>query len=221
MAVGDLYEVTLKGRLFEQETDNIFHYHQALDFVTTNPTKAQSLAEAWIAQKLDSIVQLVTNDVTFLAVDVKNLFDIADSYTALISVPGESGGAGAQDTMSAFNAISFTLQPETAAAGKGAKRFPGVNETNQTDGIVTNTTVLTTLAPACADAMSSPVEIGLIIPDPVFVPVLIHRVRSGTPGNYTYRLPATTGEAVFSRIAVALFNIVVKHQISRTLGVGV
>jgi len=221
LSVGDIYETTLKGTLFGQQINNVFFYYQDLEFVTTNPTKAQALVEGFEAQVVDVIMEMITSDYSLASVTARNLFDTSDAYELLLSGGGVLSGGASLDTMTAFTAYGFKLQTEDHSVKPGAKRFAGVAESEQTDGIVTGTTMLSTLAPDTADALAAPIQIGTLITDPVFVPIVVKRVRSGSPGSYSYRLPETSGEAVFSRVVAALFEVLVTSQVTRKIGVGI
>jgi len=48
-----------------------------------------------------------------------------------------------------------------------------------------------------------------------FAPVVVKRVRSGTPGNYTYRLPETQLEAVYGYITATVVSAIVTSQDTR------
>jgi hypothetical protein len=219
--LNDLYELSLIGTLFNQEVSNVFHYRQALEFATTNPTHAQALAEGFRDQKMTALRALSSGDLVYTDINVRNLYDGADQYNLPVSLPGTGSSAGVADTLGSFTALSFTLQPETNVTKQGAKRFAGVFEAQQTDGVVTDTNILTTHAPAASAAITSPVTVGLVIPDDVFIPVLVKRIRSGSPGGYSYRLPTNAAEGQWSRIVVALFNAIVTSQVSRKIGVGI
>jgi len=219
MAQGDLYELSLKAQMSGQECFNVFHFWQELDFVTTYTTVAQVLAENWYDQIFPSIQAIASEDVFYSEVGVRNLFSQSDQFSLAISDYG-SGATGGAQTLPTFNAFAFTLLPDTPVVKPGGKRFVGVPEVCQSDGVIDSAGYITTLQ-ACEDALIEPVTVGLVIQDPVFVPVLVKRVRSGSPGAYEYRLPETTLEAVFSRVIVAAFNSLITSQISRKVGRGV
>jgi len=218
MAGGDAYELTLKQLDRGQEANNIFCYYQAEEFVTTDPTKAQVLAENWADQILPAILGVQPAEVLTTGLSVKNLFDASDAYELGLSETGTF--TGDRDLLPTFNAYGFQLNGDNPAVKNGAKRFAGVWEDYVTDGVITGSS-LTTPLDALSTALEAYVTVGLIIPDNVFEPVIIKRVRSGAPGAYTYRLPETTGELVRSKIVVALWNAVITSQLSRKIGIGV
>jgi hypothetical protein len=218
MALNDLYELTLETRLYSQVCYNVFFYHQALAFVTTYPTISQVLNENWIAQRLPAVQAVLAGDVNLTGVRVRNLYDNADAYEASISGVGGATQVGS-DTLPSFAAYGFSLGPQEPSVRPGSKRFVGVAEAAQSDGIITNGDFVTILQ-ALEDDLIEPVTVGTVIQDDVFLPVVVKRIREGTPGSYTYRLPNNSLEGVFSQIVVAAFNALVTSQVSRKVGVG-
>lgn len=219
MAINDLYELTDVQVLQSQTINNVYFYEQDLDFVTTNPTRAQSLVEAWIAQKIPYIVDLQIQDLVHTSVRCRNLFDPSDTYEALVSIPGNRPTVSLS-YMPTFVALRADLATTNSAVRDGSKFYAGVPEEVVTDGVITDTSMLTFMGAAEAE-LEAAVDIGTVIQDPVFVPIVIKRVRSGSPGAYTYRLPETSVEAVVSRLAVVLFDVLVTSQVKRKIGVGI
>ena len=121
---------------------------------------------------------------------------------------------------STFNAIGFALNGDNPAVKNGAKRFGGVFEDYVNDGVITGSDLITKLN-ALGDTMEGYVTVGTLIPDNVFRHVIVKRIRSGSPGAYTYRLPTNQLESTLSAVVVALFNAVVTSQLSRKIGVGI
>lgn len=215
--LGDIYELTDKQTFRGQEVFNVYFYEVDETFVTTEATIAKVLGDNWIDQILPDIIGCHSAEVVHTQVSVRNLYDVADSYVTDISVAGLDTGS---DVLPNFSAYPFQLAGETTAVKKGAKRIAGVPETAQTNGVVTDTSVLTALANA-GDAMSRAVQVGLVIMSDVFFPVLVKRERDGVSGAYTYKLPHTRGAGVTTRIVSALFNVLVSSQVSRKIGVGI
>lgn len=218
MATNDVYELTLKQVDRGQAAYNVFFYHQALSFVTTFPTVAQVLAEGWADQILPAIQLIQPEEVLTESIVVRNLFNESDRYELLISEGGTIPGDRQQ--FSTFNAVGFSLGGDNGAVKNGAKRFAGASEDNVNDGVITGGAFIASLDDL-GDALEAAVTVGLIIMDPVFLPVIVKRVRSGSPGAYTYRLPGNPLEAVLSRVVVALWDVLITSQISRKIGVGV
>lgn len=217
MPLGDIYELTHVQSLYEQEVNNVYFYRQAMAFALGDPTTAQVLADEWNAQILPSIAAIQTDDVSYREIRVKNLFDASDQYSLLISGTGLYTGG---DTLPSFAAYSIDMQGDNAAVKRGSKRFAGVGEGSIVDGVVTLPDTITKLGTLCGK-LEDPVTVGLLIEDPVFVPVTVKRVRSGSPGAYTYRLPENESEAIWSQIVVSIFDLIISSQLSRKIGVGV
>lgn len=215
VVVGDVFELIDVQHQDGQEVLNVYFYDLGDVFVTTFPTNAQLLAENWIAQKLDAIRTIQSAALSHDEVRVRNLYNPADSYTASISLPGLDGGDGDSN----FDAIGFVLQGETTAVRKGSKRVGGVLDSYNTGGVI-DAAGAPALLTAAADAMRTPVQVGLIIPSDVWYPTLVKRVRSGIAGAYEYRLPTNSGEGVKTRIINVIWNAIVTSQVSRKIGVG-
>jgi hypothetical protein len=218
MAGGDMYELTLEQLDRGQHCDNVFQFYQALEFVTTTPTKAQVLAENWVDQILPGILALQPAEVLTTGVNVKNLFDDSDGYHLPLTEVGSFGSD--RELLPTFNAYAFRLNGDNPAVKSGAKRFAGVFEDYQNDGVVAGSPIITPLT-ALETLLVSPVTVGLVIPDNVFLPSLVKRVRSGVSPDYEYRMPENTGELIFSKLVVAIFNAVISSQVSRKIGVGI
>lgn len=215
VTIGNLYELTDVQTQDGQEVLNVYFYELGDLFITDLPTPAQVLAENFVAQKLDDIRTIQTSALVHNEIRVRNLYNPADSYINAISLPGLDD----EDADSNFDAIGFVLQGETTAVRKGAKRIGGLLDRYNTAGVIDDPALVTVLN-AAADAMRTPVQVGLIIPSDVFYPTLVKRVRSGIAGAYEYRLPANAGEGVSTRIINTLWNALVTSQVSRKIGIG-
>lgn len=211
----DIYELVDRQTYQGQEVLNVYFYYISELFVTTLPTIAQVLAEGWTAQVLPTIAAIQAIGVVHNEIAVRNLYDSADAYSNLISVPGEN----ADDELPIFAALPFQLQGEDHAVRKGAKRIAGMGETGQTNGVLTDAGQIAG-AMDVADKMAAAVSVGLIIPDTVFQPCLVKRERSGVSGSYTYALPTVRGTGIKTRIITALLDVLITSQTSRKIGVG-
>lgn len=216
---GDVYEITVVQDLKGQEVLNIYFYEVTEIWIDTNPTFAQALVEDFVENTLPDILAISTGDLTVSLVKGRNLFNEADSYSLPVSLEGTLYDASA-DTQTTFNAVGFTLGGETTAVKAGAKRFAGVADAVAVDGVITDGTMLTNCAGA-STALERALQVGFLIGSDVAIPVIVKRVRTGTPGNYEYRLPATQAESVQTRIINALFSVLVTSQVSRKIGIGV
>lgn len=215
MPLNDVYEITDVQELRGQEVLNVYFYRQNEIFGTTNPTYAQAAAEAWVDQILPAVTAVQSQDVVHTALRVKNLFDASDAFEIVHSIPGDQSNS----TSSNFDAIGLQLGGETAAVRKGAKRIAGIPDAAEAAGVITDAGLIAAGADL-AEALEAALQIGTLITSPVFLPVLVKRVRSGSPGNYEYRLPENAGETVSTKIINVLFEILLTSQVSRKLGLG-
>lgn len=219
MSLFDVYEVTHVQSLFEQEVNNVYFYQERSVFVTTYPTVSQLVAERFVAQILPKVNAVQTADLKNVSIRVRNLFNAADSFELIIS--GTGSIASVNQTMPAFNAFGFTLAGDTAAVKPGAKRIAGVDEAFNQNGVFNGTAMQIGFFTALADTFKEPLTVGLIIQGDVFYPVLVKRVRSGTKGNYTYKLPTDLLSTVVSTIITTSFNLLITSQTSRKVGIGI
>lgn len=216
MAVGDAYELTDVGTMYGQQCTNVFTFVQNTPWSGPG-LPSEALALWYEGNLINNILQMQTPDYLHTGIKVRNLFDAADTYEAGISVPGNI--LGETNGAPAYSAAGLTLLTDNGAVSDGAKRIGGLPNASTTDGVITNSTVIARLN-ALADVIASPVMIGTPVPVSVFDPVVIKRVRSGSPGAYTYRLPETIEELVFGIIIDVIWDVIMTTQNSRKIGVG-
>lgn len=218
MAVGDVYELVCDQLYGTSTVLNVFYYEQISIVVPAEGfTIAGLLAEQWDEQ-VGSVIRGSQNvDVIHNEVRCRNLFDASDAGLYAVDEPG---GNNSTDGMGPFVAMSYKLFGANPAVKNGAKRFVGVHEGIQTDGVIDNAEFIT-YAEDVAEALAANVTAGDVIPSDTWRPVIVKRVRSGTAGAYEYRLPESSGETVLSQIASALLSVVLTSQVSRKFGRGV
>lgn len=217
LAVGDVYEVTDVQTLYEQEVLNVYFYQQQAAFVPLSGTTAQALADEWVETILPVIAAVQNTDLTHVEVRVRNLFDDTDQGVAVAGVAGQYAGTNG---LSTFAAAGLTLNTDNAAVRPGSKRIAGLVEEQQSDGVIVESTAIG-LLDDIAEALAAPITGGLIITDDIMFPIVVKRVRSGSPGAYEYRLPENSGELVFGLVIEALVKLIVTSQVSRKIGIGV
>lgn len=217
--IGDVYEITVDGAIASQAAVNVYFYEVRETWLDTNPTFAQALVEDFRDNTLPDILACQAGDYTVSLLRCRNLYDEADAYSLPVSLAGTKYAA-AVDTLGAFEALAFNLGGETSAVKNGAKRLAGIANADVQDGIVTASSLITAAATA-AEMMERPLQVGFLIGSDVAWPVLVKRVRTGTPGAYEYRLPTSQGEGITTTIINALFNVLVSSQVSRKIGIGV
>lgn len=216
MAVNDIYEVIDVQEMYDQQVLNVYFYEQRGAFVPVSGSTAQALAEEWADTIMPAIVNVQGALINHVEVRVRNLFDDTDQGLFITGVPGAIGGT--TDSVSSFVALGITLNTDNAAVRPGAKRVAGMLESNSLNGVLTGTAL--TNAAALATALEAPITGGLIIADDIMFPVVVQRVREGSEGAYTYRLPESSGEATVGLIIEALVKIILTSQTSRKVGVG-
>lgn len=218
MAVGDVYEVVCDQIYGTSTVLNVFYYEQIAIVVPGGGfTVAALLAEQWDEQ-VGSVVRTNQNvDVVHREVRCRNLFDPSDAGTYAVDEPG---GASETAGMGPFIAMGYKLFGDNPAVKNGAKRFVGVTESWQNDGLISDAGIIAQ-GEVVADALAANVTAGDVIPTDTWAPVIVKRVRSGSAGEYEYRLPESVGETVLSRIASALLSVVLTSQVSRKYGRGI
>jgi len=218
MAVGDVYELVAAQLYGTSTVLNVFYYEQISIVIPADGfTIAALLAEQWDEQIGTVIRDLQNVDVVWDEVRCRNLFDSSDAGSYVVS---DTGTASETEGLGPFVATAFQLFGDNPAVKNGAKRFVGVVESWQVDGILTSSPIITQ-GELVAEALATNVTAGDVIPSDTWAPVIVKRVRSGTAGAYEYRLPESTGETVLSRIASALLSTFLSSQVSRKYGRGI
>lgn len=205
-SIGDVYQLIDIQDMEGQEVQNVYFYRLDTPVIGN---AAQFTVEAFIDTVLPDILPVQAANITHTSITAKNLFDPTEEYTELISSPGTAG----TDSMSTFNAIGFRLIGSNAAVRDGAKRYAGILDGAQEDGVINDSGTLANLL-ILGTTLAAGLAIGLDID--ALIPVIVQRILVG--GNY--ELPTTQGDAVLSPIIDALFNVNVTSQTSRKIGVG-
>lgn len=217
MATGDVYEVTHRGTMSNQAVNNVYFYQQRAAFVPSSGTIAQALADAWGEILIPEVLAIASSDYRSDSVDVRNLFDPTDQGQY---VDGSLGSGGTtMDSLPVHDAWGLQLKHDYAGMRPGGKRYAGVPESSQVDGIPTSGMI--TALNSFGEALAAPIQGGLIITDNIMFPVVVKRVRTGSPGAYTYRLPENSGELIVGTIIEVLVRLLVTTQNSRKIGVGI
>lgn len=221
MAVGDIYQVTLKQSFLGQECDAVFHYEQK-DVVVTVPASlnnAQALGTWFVENVLPPIHAIQQQNVTDISLQVRNIFDDEDANLDVLTGAG-TGDSGAEESMPPFNAYDFALTGVGNAVHNGRKRIVGLSERMQISGVVTNVSGQFAKMDAAATAITSKWVSALGL-STLFEPVVVKRVKEIVGGKPKYRLPAVIGEKVVKVVAVTVWKTFLAHQVSRAFGRGV
>lgn len=208
MALYDVYELIDEQVQLGQKCLNVYFYEN--NNAGFGGLQAQDLVEQWIDQFLPVLLPAQSAGVEHTNIRARNLYDSVDNYSLDVSEVGQSTGT---DSLPNFTAVAVTLSQVNGSIRNGSKRFVGLTETDQTNGVITRAQFLLDLADLM-DALSTYIFDGV---SSVWQPVVVKRILDGG----VYRLPENQGEAVLGGIAEALFSTVVTSQVSRKLGVGI
>jgi hypothetical protein len=208
MPLNDIYMLTLiqEWGTGGKRMNNVFFYEH-----TAGEDNHVGLGFAFATQILPDINSLQCNIVRNYSVNVVNLGDLGDFGDTVVS----GGGLYEEQSLPIADAIGYTTKLNTRAVRHGGKRFSGIPESVQANGIVTVSGYLTYMETVRGHLMNELTAIG-----DTWLPVVIKRVREEIPGTvpqqYTYRLPETDGELVIGEIVAAYTSPKISHQVSRS-----
>jgi len=204
MALGDVYMVKDKHHSAQGVEYLNTYFYQG-----TGAGISLGLANYFEAGLIPAVADLQATDINHYEVEVLSLFDPTDY--AIVSI--DVDGTWTVETSAPFLAIGFTLAVPTRAIKKGSKRIGPVPEDAVVNGVITDAGYIALIEIVRA-------AMGAIAADPgditaTYQPVVVKRVREGTPGDYTYRLPVSFGEAEFANVTATLVSLNVTSQVSR------
>jgi hypothetical protein len=153
MTLHDVYEFKLES-LYNDAVEclNVWTYESNGSVDVTTPMN-DIAAALW--DKIGSALKAVaSNVVVYKSVYVKNLMTLTEGYYGL--APTEDGDRDG-DCLPPFNAYSFQFQRQSAITRHGHKRFVGVPESVQHNGVITDGTTLTNLGTLAA-ALGAPLD---------------------------------------------------------------
>lgn len=180
-----LFEVQVRGELLGQEWLNIFYYLGTPGSGEVEAINACFAIDAVLAPKW---AQLTTNNNLFHTISATDLFNPANVASMAMSV--SQGSISLWETLQSFLTLSFQFPSTLGGTRSGGKRLAGANEGIYTDGALTpNPGFLADLLDFMLDMKT---VINLLDSEgdaASLVPIVVKRLRSGTPGNYTYTLP--------------------------------
>ena len=155
MALGDIYEFRLTSTYNTNiECLNVFHYESNGSVDVTTPMN--DVAHA-LYLKIATPLTAILSDVLFLdSVYVKNLMTLTEGF---FQTDGLTNGDITGDCLPPFNAYSFQYQRQSAITRHGHKRFAGVPESAQVNGVVTNATILAAIT-TLSGALGAPLDDG-------------------------------------------------------------
>ena len=206
MALTDVYQLIMKQTVFAELAQNVFTFEK-LDPLGT----AEDLVDGFITDYLAEIRRVQSSSVGTYEVSAINLGDFSDFHSEPVAL---GGLAGAGDTMPAFNAVGYSLRPNTRLVRPGSKRFSGIPEAVVLNGVITE--------PGYVDAVE---DVRIKLDDNVvgvlsdYQHVIVKRIKepvTGTvPLRYTYRMPTTGDTLVLGLVTQAFSNLEVTSQVSR------
>lgn len=134
MALNDIYRVTL-AQVWDADSPvslNVFYYKEVVEDVSNN--HSAQLAVQFEAN-VDPLIRAIQADiVSTIEINVENLTPSADN-TYLAYTPGTRTGAETAGALPPYVNWAFRYNRNTTAVRNGAKRFWGVSEAAQEDGV--------------------------------------------------------------------------------------
>ena len=134
MALNDIYRVTLV-QVWDSDAPiafNVFYYKEIVEIPGSN--NSSQLALQFEANVDPLIRDIQAQIVSTIAINVENLTPSADN-TYLSYTPGTRSGAVVSESLPPYSSWAFRLNRNTSAVRNGAKRFWGVPEISQANGI--------------------------------------------------------------------------------------
>jgi hypothetical protein len=225
-----LYELLVRQQYYAQEIINRFHYQSDSDAGFTLP--ANAMATAFGANSLDTgefdaetvmgkIQAVVNAGLSFLEVQVKNLYSATDFFTVAYNPAPVGLFTGGGDNASPALAYGFVSNRTTLAVRAGHKRFAGVAEGAMSPGgvVPTGFSQAVTLADALGEVLSY-VD-GLATRH--YAPVVLAFQKYTTPsGKFAYKPYDTEAEQIDHMAVGITYQVMtdVRTQRSRQYGRG-
>ena len=170
MAIGDVYKFELIGTHLGQQTINVFHYVR--DGVSGAPDP-DDFADAFMAMFSPDVNSLLSNQALFNTLHIQDVnisgFDFVRNGLA------EHGGLSSTDDLPPFCAFGFLMQRTNRNTFHGHKRFGGVPESLQDDGVANGTAI--TLAATAGAALKSPITASGLD----YLPCIYSTILNGVP----------------------------------------
>jgi len=139
MALNDIYRITLRQQwaFTAEEILNIFFYEQNLPGASEG---AEPLANAFNTTLVPAIQAVQNAAIQYTQLQVENIVPSADNFT-IPYTPGTDTGDRTGDALPPFVTWSFRLNRQTTASRHGQKRFAGVSEGDQNNGVASGAVV--------------------------------------------------------------------------------
>lgn len=216
--IGDLYLVTLFSTFRSQQLVNTFTYVQR-EAEPVGKTNAEALADGFELEFLAVDGNALRNawisdQVDYQSLRVQNLFSPVDYYE-LSFASGTDGGATG-DALPNYVSYSYRTQWLGGVVRRGFKRFAGVPETVNENGVIAAAAVTT------LQALEGSLESDIEESGSIYRPCIVKRIPYVTSGGSdAYRLPENAGEAVFVEGLTWQLQLNLTTQNSRKIGRGI
>lgn len=205
MALADIYVLDLQQSFLNEPLHNIFTYERS------STGTAVDLINAFVEDILPLIEPMVSANIKFDGIKAYSLGNLGDLDEQVINEVGLIAG----DMLPIFNAVNYTLKPASRAVRPGSKRFAGIVEAVQVNGVITDASMITAME-----------NLRLVLQDPIsdddtafWNPIVVKRVKYAVPDSdpvrYAYRFPETDEELVFAGLRAVSTTTKVSHQVSR------
>jgi len=222
LSVGDLFEIKLTGNYGGQaETNNIFAYQvTSLGSGAGAPADLYHFLWGWFETVKNTLLGLTSVEMTYTNLEGRLLDSTTGAFINSVSLPitGDLGDGGVSgEALPPADAWTFKYLRPDATFRHGFKRFAGVPESDQANGVPTSgaLTGLTAFAALLATPLPAYTAIGetpseTLISGSAAKPVVIQRIKNGDILNPIGIASITTVQ--FDKIG---------HQDTRDFGRGV
>lgn len=213
--IGDMIQLTLSGEYLEQTVMNIFFYR-----VADTPTEdyLEGLATEFQETVLTPLAAATVTELTWDSIRCLNIFSGDEFITSDITPSGGSVNTG-NAILPSFVAAGYKLIRANARVRNGYKYFAGL------DAVWVSENNFSGAYLALAANVEAGLEADLVAGGGLdtFEPAIVGRVREGTEGDYTYRLPVSQVEmgTKWSTVNGAQVNPNVTTERSRKEGHGI
>lgn len=185
MAIGDIWELTLRGTFLSQEVLNVFNYRET---VALGGDAAPEDIGAWFWDTFSNeILNAISSSVTFTQVDIFQVTGGTGIGTYAIT-----GGAGLApgEPLPSSTAYGFRYNRASSDSRHGYKRFPGVVE-GAVNGNTTVGSYLTSLNDTTDDLEADIFDASSVI-DGRLEPVILSRVVNGAERPVPIAFPVSS-----------------------------
>jgi len=187
-SLGDLLRFTDRQTFLGQTVLNVYFYR--ITSITGLDATYLDVLGAWFVDNvITPVASLQSDDVSHVELFMESITNGVDinSYTTDLPIAGAASG----DNLPPYTSYGFQLIRESRVTRNGYKRFAGVTEPNQTNGVYTGgSTPITDIE----NALKSDIVIGLVT---VAEPVIVKHPITVPMASYEY---ASIGDCLFKGI---------------------